>query len=603
MKLGGRRPRYVWRVLAAFLAAALAPVGLVAALVASVAGSALDRALESRGAEAAAAFAARGDALLGGLTETLEAASRDPDLLAWFSGNRGPATAAEAMQRLNDLGAGSAGHWTLALLDVAEARAIGTHAIPADWDMAAYDSWGVFRRARATPDSAASSSRRRVGPDGTVSAMAFARAVLVEGRVVGFAASELLRSGFEDAARGAGSDLADARVVDPEGFIAFELRDPGLEGSRPESASPASVDERAFSVSSGGFTWSVSLPATAVDEAGAAITAIGLAGGGAGALLAALLAFAASRGVTRPVLRLSAAMSRIEAGDLSVRVEPDGDDELGALGRSFNAMAAELEELVRAAVERQELLRKAELRALAAQMDPHFLRNTLASIKSLAKLGRAAEISDLVSRLGRLLKPAIEARTETASLAESLERARDYLAVERVRLGERLRVEEVVDDAALGSALPSLALETLVENALLHGIERKRGAGKLRIVAGVSGGAAVVSVEDDGPGMREDELASLRATLGGETGPIPESGRGVGLANTARRIRLLFGPGWGLSVTSSAGGGFKAELRVPAPLTAGPAPSDASPAPRAVAAGSAGGEGSGPDPGSDGGAA
>ena len=565
MKAGKRRPRYVWRVLAAFLAAALAPVGLVAALVASVASSALDRALDSRGAEAAAAFAGRGDSLLAGLEEALETASRDPSLLSWFEGEPDPATVAEATRRLNEIAAASDARWSLALLDIAQARALGTHALPSDWDMAAYDSWGIFRRARANPGSAASNSRRRVAQDGSISVMAWARAVSVEGRTVGFAASELMRAGFEAAVRGAGSDLAGARVVDPEGFIAFELRDPALEGTRPEAPALAPRGERAFALERRGFTWSVSLSATPVDEAGGAITVIGIAGGGAGALLAALLAFAASRGVTRPVLRLSAAMSRIEAGDLSVRVEPDGDDELGALGRSFNAMAAELEELVRAAIERQELLRKAELRALAAQMDPHFLRNTLASIKSLAKLGRATEISDLVSRLGRLLKPAIEARTETASLAESLERARDYLAVERVRLGERLAVEEDVEDAALGAELPSLALETLVENALLHGIERKRGAGRLRIEARIRDGAAIVGVEDDGPGMRADELESLAATLSGETGPIPESGRGVGLANTARRIRLLFGPAWGLSVGIPEGGGFRAELTVPAP--------------------------------------
>ncbi|HOX18595.1 MAG TPA: hypothetical protein PKW82_09080, partial [Spirochaetales bacterium] len=162
MKAGKRRPRYVWRVLAAFLAAALAPVGLVAALVASVASSALDRALESRGAEAAAAFAGRGDSLLAGLEEALETASRDPSLLSWFEGEPDPATVAEATRRLNEIAAASDARWSLALLDIAQARALGTHALPSDWDMAAYDSWGIFRRARANSGSAASNSRRRV---------------------------------------------------------------------------------------------------------------------------------------------------------------------------------------------------------------------------------------------------------------------------------------------------------------------------------------------------------------------------------------------------------------------------------------------------------
>ncbi|HRY73299.1 MAG TPA: sensor histidine kinase, partial [Spirochaetia bacterium] len=302
------------------------------------------------------------------------------------------------------------------------------------------------------------------------------------------------------------------------------------------------------------------LPESLLGELTQAMRKATFAGLAVCAALALALALAASRIVTGPVLALSGAMGRLREGDLSARLEPSSDDELGGLVRSFNATAEELGRLMRETVEDQELLRGAELRSLAAQMNPHFLYNSLNSIRSLAKLGRDEEIVEVVARLGKILRASAENRAELSTVGAGLDLVRHYLAVERIRFGERFRFEEEVDPAILGCELPSLVLEPLAENALTHGLERKAGKGTLRIEGRLEGDDALVAFEDDGPGAPPEELAELSARLARAELP----GKGLGLAATNRRLRLRYGGDYGLAVSAGRGGsGFRVELRVP----------------------------------------
>jgi two-component system sensor histidine kinase YesM len=302
-------------------------------------------------------------------------------------------------------------------------------------------------------------------------------------------------------------------------------------------------------------------PAGLYDGFGVSARNIALAGLAGAAALAALLALKASSSVTEPVLRMAASMRLVEAGDLSIRIAPSGDDELGDLARSFNAMTAEIAALLKDEVERQELLRESELRALAAQMNPHFLHNTLASIKSLAKLGRADEIALVVSRLGKILRAGVNRRDGRSTIGDGLEFVRDYLSIEKVRFGDRFEFVIDVPKEMEAISLPPLSLEPLAENALTHGLERKRGKGRLAVRGRLEGGDAVVSFEDDGPGMEEEALEELRRSLGSDEAPSGE--HGMGLLGTNRRLALEFGRGYGLSLGLPASG-FRVELRVPA---------------------------------------
>ncbi|HRZ91113.1 MAG TPA: histidine kinase, partial [Spirochaetia bacterium] len=340
----------------------------------------------------------------------------------------------------------------------------------ADRDPEVYGSWGLFRLLRERPGDLAVLGRRGTAEDGETTILSLARTVAAPGgEVLGYAVADLRRSALVRAAERSRIP-AGAEVLDPRGNVVFDLADPGREGYFEDELAPwnsggGPAPEAPIPGAASGYRVRIALPAglyDGFDRTARTVAVLGILGS---VLVAAALAFPASRAVTGPVLRLARSMREVEEGDLSIRVEPSGNDELGDLARSFNAMTEELAELLRNAVERQELLREAELRALAAQMNPHFLHNTLAAIKSLAKLGRNTEAAEAAARLGKILRAGASRREEFTTVGESLDLVRDYLAVERIRFGDRFRFRIEVDPALLAVPIPPLVLEPLAENA------------------------------------------------------------------------------------------------------------------------------------------
>jgi signal transduction histidine kinase len=192
---------------------------------------------------------------------------------------------------------------------------------------------------------------------------------------------------------------------------------------------------------------------------------------------------------------------------------------------------------------------RAELQALRAQLDPHFLFNTLHSVTALVREDpRGAE--EALERFGGLMRYVLDAgRADEVALADELAFVRDYLALEGLRLGERLRVEEAVDAEALECAVPPLLLQPLVENAVRHGIAPRRAGGTVRLAARCTGARILLEVADDGAGA--------------DPAALPEAD-GLGLAAVRRQLEARF-PGAGrMDVETRPGGGFVVRLAVPA---------------------------------------
>ena len=218
----------------------------------------------------------------------------------------------------------------------------------------------------------------------------------------------------------------------------------------------------------------------------------------------------------------------------------------------------------RAAAERLRVrTREQELRSLRSQLHPHFLFNALTAIS--AEVGRdPGEARERIGQLACLLRYSLDAgRRDAVPLAEEVAFVRDYLALESARMGDRLRATVDVDEAALRAEVPPMALQTLVENAVRHGVAPRAEGGAVAVTARAGGGAVVVSVEDTGVGASPAALASSS---------------GVGLANTDERLRLLVGTG--LDVEADRAVGFAVSFRVPLPAP----PEAARPARRARAA-------------------
>ena len=197
---------------------------------------------------------------------------------------------------------------------------------------------------------------------------------------------------------------------------------------------------------------------------------------------------------------------------------------------------------------------EAELRALRAQISPHFVYNSLAAIASFVRTDpeRARE---LLLEFADFTRYAFRRGGEFTRLADELRNVERYLALEQARFGDRLLIELVVAPEVLPVAVPFLAVQPLVENAVRHGLERKEGTGRITLQARDDGSEALISVEDDGVGSDPD---LVRRVLAGES-----DADSVGLGNVDARLRHVFGDGYGLVVETAPGAGTKVSFRVP----------------------------------------
>jgi two-component system LytT family sensor kinase len=199
--------------------------------------------------------------------------------------------------------------------------------------------------------------------------------------------------------------------------------------------------------------------------------------------------------------------------------------------------------------EQEKLLMAAKIEALASQINPHFLFNTLASISSLVRT--EPDIArTLITRLSGLLRRLMRSTDHFVTLSEEIEAVDEYLDIEVVRFGPQLHVEKRISPDVLDVIVPSMILQPLVENSIKHGLSRKLGGGRIVITATRDNGRAVLEVHDDGLGMSEERLDHA---VGG----------GIGLSNVNERLRTIYGMNYSLKLTSQPGLGTCARVEIP----------------------------------------
>lgn len=212
---------------------------------------------------------------------------------------------------------------------------------------------------------------------------------------------------------------------------------------------------------------------------------------------------------------------------------------------------------------------EAELHALQNQINPHFLYNTLEIIRSRAMRRGSEDVAEMAEALGMLFRYCINSPGELATLAQELDNVHHYLLIQRYRYGDRFTYEEhIEDEEAMGSSLPVMTLQPLVENALSHGINRRVNGGKIAMRIETVGNRLMISVEDNGVGIEENELRRVRKALRERSGPIErraDSSRSTGIAlrNVNRRIQFYFGMQYGVDIASTEGIGTTVTVTLP----------------------------------------
>jgi len=276
--------------------------------------------------------------------------------------------------------------------------------------------------------------------------------------------------------------------------------------------------------------------------------------------------------VTKPLRKLSRLMRKVEQGEIDVSFPVTGRDEVGRLGHAFNMMVSKLSELGYLLYETEIREKDAQIAALQSKINPHFLYNTLGAISMYAELEGNREIVKMTNNLSRLLRYSLSSRKETVTLRDELEHVKGYMTIQQMRYEDRLRFELDAEEDALDNAVIPLMIQPVVENAILHGLDKGIGEGSIRLTCRLREGMLVITVEDDGIGIPESQLVALRRRL--ETDVDLGGTSGNGLLNVHRRIVLHFGPQYGMRLESMPFRGLKVILTLPA-VKAGAASPDA----------------------------
>lgn len=270
--------------------------------------------------------------------------------------------------------------------------------------------------------------------------------------------------------------------------------------------------------------------------------------------------------VAKAIIRVVRKMRLVEQGMLDIRVSAAGRDETVLLARSFNSMVETMSRLLREVRTEQERKQRAEMMLMQAQIKPHFLFNTLESINAMAAQNEGAKIMQMVRRLSNLLRTSMH-QSAVITVRQEVEHVRSYLEIQTYRFEEIFTYTLDVKEEVLDYEVLKLTLQPLVENCIQHGFEGLEGVGLIAIAVRLREGAVEFEIKDNGIGMNE---AALRR-LGGEEQENPgladaaELGerRGLGLRNVADRLRIHYGPAYGLRLCSQEGYGTVIHIRIP----------------------------------------
>ncbi len=277
-----------------------------------------------------------------------------------------------------------------------------------------------------------------------------------------------------------------------------------------------------------------------------------------------ILYFFISDALTHPIRDLKEKMEQAESGNLEVRASCDNRDEIADLCHSFNVMICKLKGLLEYSIKEQEELKKSELKALQAQINPHFLYNTLDAIVWMTEADNKEEVKSITKNLSSFFRIALSKGEEWISVADETDHVRSYLTIQKVRYRDILDYELDVDPAIHSCKVLKLTLQPLVENAIYHGIKAKRNGGTIRVSGKrVNEETIRFDIIDTGAGIDAEKLRKLRECLEEDFFELSKDS-GFGLKNVNQRIKLYYGKQWGLSIESEPGEGTHVYLEIPA---------------------------------------
>lgn len=253
---------------------------------------------------------------------------------------------------------------------------------------------------------------------------------------------------------------------------------------------------------------------------------------------------------TEPMMKMMSVIKKVEQGDLTARTVVQSNDEVGQLGHSLNNMIGEMQILIDQLVREEQEKKEVELEALHAQINPHFLYNTLNTIKWMAKIQGNTSVSKAITALTKLLRISTNLGRDMISVKEEIDYVMNYVVIQKLRFNEAINITNTMDEACLELSVPKLILQPIVENSIIYGLVDDRQELNIEISGFIQENKLIIEIRDDGPGI-EDEV--MKNILTGSTDKNKFSK--VGLNNVNQRIRLYCGKEFGLHIETELGKG------------------------------------------------
>lgn len=278
-------------------------------------------------------------------------------------------------------------------------------------------------------------------------------------------------------------------------------------------------------------------------------------------LILSLFSIMTATDFTKPIKELVLGMKKFEKEGKHEDLIVNRNDELGYLSESFNNMSKKLDHLMNM-IYKEELTRKeAELKSLQAQINPHFLYNTLENINWMAQLNGVNEISDMVTSLASIMEATIGRDHKLITLREELTYIDNYISILKYRFEDKLNLIKDISEDTKQALIPKLLIQPIIENAIYHGIENIDRKGEIKIHTSLNESILTIEVIDNGVGMTEDELKELNLNI--ESQENENIKKSIGLINVNKRIKLFYGNDYGLKILSKYNEFTSVSLSVP----------------------------------------
>ncbi len=263
--------------------------------------------------------------------------------------------------------------------------------------------------------------------------------------------------------------------------------------------------------------------------------------------------------ISRPILKLNASVMEYEAGE-TPEIYIGGSQEIRHLGYSIQTSYEQIDKLMKEIVREQNERRKSELDALQSQINPHFLYNALDSIIWMVEDGRNDDAAFMISELAKLFRISLSKGRTIITVKDELRHASSYMNIQKIRYKNAFSVFFDIDPAIEACCTVKLILQPILENAINYGMSGMEGCGEVRVVGRQENGEILLSVLDNGMGMAEEEVSLILT----DSNRKPSHGSGVGIINVCKRIQILFGKEYGLTIKSEPDEGTEVSIRIPA---------------------------------------